>query len=225
MQASNAVKTFTDRYPIIGPAMWMLSIQYYLTQIVVAASWKVHYSLAHNTISDLGNTSCGLYGGRFVCSPLHGLMNASFITLGIFMATGSLLVYQEFKERIGTLVGFSFMAIAGIGTLLVGTFPENTINILHFTGALLPFFVGNVGIVILGFTLDIPKPLRLYTLVSGFIALISLIFFVTHTYLGIGTGGMERLTAYPQTMWLIVFGIYISKNHIMKRLNNHSTKR
>lgn len=218
------IKTFTDRYPFIGPAMWMLSIQYYLIQVVVAASFRIHYSLAHNTISDLGNTACGNYGGRFVCSPLHSLMNASFIALGIFMAAGSLLIYQEFKKTTTTLVGFSFMAVAGIGTLLVGIFPENTINILHLTGALLPFFVGNVGIVVLGFALDIPKSLHVYTLATGFISLIALVFFVTHTYLGIGIGGMERITAYPQTMWLIVFGIYISKNHIMKRFSNHSAK-
>ncbi len=68
--------------------------------------------------------------------------------------------------------------------------------------------------VILGRSLDIPKALRYYTVGSGLIALIALAFFVTRNYLGLGIGGMERLVAYPQTMWLIVFGIYISCDHI-----------
>lgn len=214
---STKIKTFTDRYPFVGPIIWILSIQYYLIQIAVARAWTVPYSLAQNTISDLGNTACGDYAGRFVCSPLHSSMNASFITLGITMMTGSPLIYQEFKKTKASLTGFSLMALAGLGTLFVGLFPENTISTLHALGAFLPFFVGNIGIIILGLTLDIPKTLRLYTLFSGLIALVALGFFIAHFYLGIGIGGMERLTAYPQTMWLIVFGVYISSSHMRTR--------
>lgn len=208
------IKTFTDRFPFLGPTIWMLSIQYYLIQVEAAMAWKTPFSYLHNTISDLGNTGCGHYGGRVVCSPLHSLMNASFITLGVTMALGALLIYQEFKESRASLVGFSAMAIAGVGTVLVGLFPENSISIVHTTGAFLPFFIGNLGIVVLGSALDVPKSLRIYTLFSGIVALGAFGLFVTHHYLGLGIGGMERLTAYPQTMWLIVFGIYISRNHM-----------
>ena len=31
--------------------------------------------------------------------------------------------------------------------------------------------------------------------------------------LGLGFGGMERLVSYPQTLWLIVFGTYITRSH------------
>lgn len=216
MQPTKMVKIFTDKYPFFGPAIWILSVQYYIIQIVVAKAWSVPYSLTHNTISDLGNTVCGMYAGRFVCSPLHGWMNASFLLLGSTMAVGALLTYQEFRESQLSLTGFSFMAIAGLGTVMVGIFPENTITALHVLSAALPFFIGNVGLVILGLALDVPKILRYYTLFSGVISLIALGFFVSHHYLGLGIGGMERITAYPQTMWLIVFGIYISSNHIKR---------
>jgi hypothetical membrane protein len=217
MKPSTIIKTFTDRYPFVGPAIWILCIQYFITQIVVGRAWSIHYSLAHNTISDLGNTACGLYGGRFVCSPLHGLMNASFIMLGITMATGSFLIYQEFKENRASLVSFSFMAAAGVGTLMVGLFPENTSSVLHTIGAGLPFFIGNLSLLILGLDLRVPIALKVYTLLSGLISLIALVLFVTNHNLGLGTGGMERIVAYPQTIWLIIFGIYISYNHIATR--------
>lgn len=191
----------------------MLTVHYFITQIVVANSWKIPYSWLHNPISDLGNTACGMYAGRYVCSPLHSSMNASFIALGIFMALGSLLIYQGFKETEGSLIGFSLMAVAGLGTVMVGAFPENTIRVLHFLGALLPFLLGNVGLVVLGSVLDMPKTLRFYTLISGVIALLALVAYGLHQYFGLGEGGMERLVAYPQTIWLIVFGMYISRNH------------
>ncbi len=214
MQPSKAIKTFTERYPFVGPIFWITSIQYYIIQIVVARAWNPAYSWSINTISDLGNTACGLYSERYVCSPLHNLMNASFIILGLTMIVGAILVYREFKESIPSAVGFSFMAVAGIGTLLVGLFPENTNTTLHVIGATLPFLIGNLGLIVLGTVLDIPKSLRYYTLLSGYISLVAFLLFISHTYLGLGIGGMERLVAYPQTMWLIVFGVYISNNHI-----------
>lgn len=213
MKPLRMIRVFTDRFPLVGPSFWIASIQYYLVQLVVMLAWMAHFSLASNTISDLGNTNCGLYNGRYICSPLHALMNASFVVLGATMMIGAVLVYQEFRETEGSLVGFSFMGLAGAGTILVGLFPENSVSSLHFIGALLPFLVGNIGLIVLGAVLDLPKTLKLYTLLSGVISLLALGFYLTHYYLGLGPGGMERLVAYPQTMWLIVFGIYLSRNH------------
>ncbi|HVA11531.1 MAG TPA: DUF998 domain-containing protein [Candidatus Dormibacteraeota bacterium] len=217
MRKITAIKTFTDRYPLIGPAIWILSVQYFIIQIITALAFRTTYSLRFNTISDLGNSACGNYSSRYVCSPQHNLMNASFILLGLTMASGSLLIYQGFKRDRVTLMGFGLMAIAGFGTLIVGLFPENTISFLHIFGASLPFLLGNAGLVILSISLNIPRLLRYYTFLTGVIALIALVFFYTGHYLSLGLGGMERLVAYPQTFWLIVFGVYISSNHIIKK--------
>ncbi len=217
MYSSPRIKTFSDKYPLVGPTMWILTVEYFVIQLITALSWKNAYSITKNTISDLGNTSCGFYASRYVCSPLHSLMNLAFVSLGVFMIIGSMLIYQEFKETKLALLGFTFMLVAGIGTVLVGIFPENTVASLHITGAFLPFFIGNVGIVILGLALKLPNPLRTYTLLTGIITLLALALFISKRYLGIGEGGMERIVAYPQTLWLIVFGIYISKNHYLKR--------
>lgn len=207
------IRTFTVHYPFVGPIVWISSVQYFVVQLVVAMAWTLPYSLTRNVISDLGNTACGTFAGRMVCSPLQSLMNASFIMLGITMMVGSILIYQEFTRSKGSLVGFSFMALAGLGTVVVGLFPENTVSALHVLGASLPFLVGNVGLVVLGLTLDIPRLLKIYTSASGIITLSALMLFVLHVYLGLGEGGMERLVAYPQTIWFIVFGVYISRNH------------
>jgi hypothetical membrane protein len=214
MKSMTSIKSFTDRYPFVGPAFWIVSLQFYITQFVVALAWASPYSFFQNTISDLGNTNCGMYSGRYVCSPLHSYMNTSFVVLGITMIVGGLLIYQEFQKTAESLIGFSAMMLAGFGTLLVGLYPENSIGPVHQLGALLPFLIGNAGMVILGQRLDIPRWLRYYTTTSGSISLLALVFFSFHVYIGIGIGGMERIVAHPQTIWLIVFGAYISSNHI-----------
>jgi hypothetical protein len=45
------------------------------------------------------------------------------------------------------------------------------------------------------------------------LALAALLCFASHKYFGIGRGMMERLAAYPVTIWLVTFGLYILKGH------------
>ena len=216
MHKLQRVKVFTDHYPWLGPLIWILSVEFFIAQLVVAAAWTLPYDWRQNTISDLGSTACSILAGRPVCSPLHGLMNASLIALGIIMASGSLLIYQEFRESRASLLGFSLMASAGIGALLVGLFPENTVAVLHFLGASGPFLLGNLSLVVLGLALYKISPImRLYTLLSGAIPLFALYLFFTQRYGSLGIGGVERVVAYPQDVWLISFGIYMSRNHVI----------
>ncbi len=196
----------------VGPVLWLSSIQYYVAQLFVAAFWPADrgYDWAAQTISDLGNTACAMYGGGFVCSPLHGIMNASFIVLGVTMVVGAFILRRELGSDWWGKLGFGSMILAGFGTLVVGLFPENTIGLLHTLGATLPFVFGNVGMVILGVALaKMPRWLRGYTVVSGVVGLGALALFVAQAYAGIGIGGMERLVAYPQSIWMMVFGGHV----------------
>jgi len=108
MQGSQKIETFTDRYPLVGPIFWIASLQFFVVQVVVRMAWNTPFSLTQNTISDLGNTACGVYAGRYVCSPLHAWMNISLIVLGITMAIGSILIYHEFRKTPDSAIGFSF---------------------------------------------------------------------------------------------------------------------
>jgi hypothetical membrane protein len=220
MDAANRIKVFTDKYPLIGPTFWIISIQYFIIQLIVALGWPLPYSFKFNTISDLGNTACGVYDSHYVCSPYFTWMNVSFIVLGATMIAGSSLIYQEFNKNKWNKIGFTFMALAGLGTILVGVFPENTISFLHFSGALLPFLLGNIALVIFAFSLGFEGKFKIYTLLSGIIALLALLLFITKNYLGLGIGGMERLVAHPQTVWLIAFGIYMSKDRFARAVKN-----
>jgi len=139
-----------------GPILWILSIQYYVIQFAVSLAWPIEhsYSWANNTISDLANTKCGPYGERIVCSPLHANMNISFVTLGLTMMGGAFLLRKQLANNLVANLGYIFMALAGLGTILVGLFPENTVSALHILGAALPFFLGNIGMILIGITME-----------------------------------------------------------------------
>jgi hypothetical membrane protein len=209
-------KLYYQRYPKLGPVLYITSVQYFLAQVLVAQEWSPSYSISRDTISDLGNTSCGTFNARFVCSPLHSVMNASFVILGTAMTIGSLLIIHQFSESRGATLGLSSIAISGIGVIMVGVFPENTISALHGIGAAIPFLVGNAGVIILGFSLNLPPPLRLYSFLSGALALFALGCYASSHYLGLGEGGIERVVAYPQTAWLIIIGLYILKRNSIR---------
>jgi hypothetical membrane protein len=226
MKMHRRVTAFTDKFPLIGPLVWALSVQYFVVQFIAARAWHTPFSLSRNVISDLGNTACGQYAQRYVCSPQHGLMNASFILLGLTMALGSLLIYQEFVRSRASLVGFSLMAVSGAGTLLVGLFPENTIKLLHALGASLTFGLGNLSMVVLALALQRVRPsFRVYTFISGVVALTAFVLFASHHYLGLGQGGMERLVSYPQTLWLTLFGLYMSATRLRASKSSPSSRR
>ncbi|MEA2371541.1 MAG: hypothetical protein QOH12_1935 [Solirubrobacteraceae bacterium] len=207
----------------VGPIVWVLSVQYFVVQVVVASAFKTGYAWGANTISDLGNTRCGRYAGRPVCSPLHVLMNASFVVLGITMCAGAILVGRELAgggsrergdpgeagSRVGRL-GFGCLGVAGLGTIVVGVFAENTVAGLHQAGASLPFVLGNLGVLLVGASVGRRAPgVRAASVVAGTVGLVGLGLFLSHTYVGLGKGGMERVTAYPQDVWLIGIGVYL----------------
>lgn len=168
------------------------------------------YSFLSNSISDLGNTGCGWFGGRFVCSAHPQLMNASFIALGICVIIGSLLfMFFYGLNKIKTRIGFGLMAVAGAGIIVVGLFPENLAHTVHFIGADLTFLAGVLAILIIGLGLKLTKRLRYYSLATAFVVFIGLILLVVHGSSWSGAGAAERTAASCEILWLIIFGGYI----------------
>jgi len=56
------VRWFGDRHdahPSLGPAIFTVAVLYFVVQIIVAWVFTPSYDLVSNSISDLGETSCG----------------------------------------------------------------------------------------------------------------------------------------------------------------------
>lgn len=204
-----------DAYPSLGPAIFMVASLYFLIQVIAAWVFTPGYSLVSNSISDLGESSCGGYGSPAICSPRWWLMDyVGFLLLGLVMVVGSALLYHEFTERLprerrAAMFGFSLIALGGLGSMLVGFFPENKNRTIHIVGAALAIAVGNVAILVLGVVLTLPESMRRSMLLYSSLALVALLCFASHKSFGIGRGTMERIAAYPVTLWLITFGLYV----------------
>lgn len=193
--------------PKLGAILYVSCLQYYVVQVLVGRQWRPHFSWSRNTISDLGNTVCGRWDGRPLCSPQHNLMNLSFVLLGASMLIGSLLIGHVYRNQRGASMGFGCMEIAGAGVALVGLFPENSVPALHGLGATLSFVFGNVSIVVLGCSLRLPLALRVFSVALGVLALVALVAYESSQSVGLGHGGLERVVAFPQSVWLIVIGV------------------
>ncbi|MBI1217273.1 MAG: DUF998 domain-containing protein [Rhodobacteraceae bacterium] len=188
-----------------GAILWVLCLQYFAAEAVVAQGYRGPYALATNYISDLGATTCAA-----VCSPLHPLMNASFLLQGVLIASGALLVRNLFPRGPLATAALACIAASALGVILVGIFPEDSGSSLHYNGAAENFLLSNLGMVLAGLALRPVAPARaLYSLASGLIGLAGLMFLAMKADLGLGIGTVERITAYPFPLWLGVTGLWL----------------
>lgn len=137
-------------------------------------------------------------------------MNASFIVLGLTILFGGVLVRSAFPRGLARLVGLILLALAGVGIIAVGLYPEDVQIEYHRLGAAGHFVCGNLGMVVLGIALKQARgrqALAVYSIVSGVVGLVATALFVSDVFLGLGIGGMERLAAYPLPLWLSVAGL------------------
>jgi hypothetical membrane protein len=210
MEPERRVEPFVARHPLMGPLAWLVSVQFFVVQVVVASAWtEPAYSWRLDAISDLGARGCGQFDDRYVCSPLHGLMNVSLVVLGLCMAIGAVLLHRASGR---SAAGFFMMGMSGLGAVVVGIFPEDSVFWVHITGQDLAFLSGNTALIVIGLSLPLPRWFRWYSTLSGVVALVGLCLFLSHHRYALELGGMERVVAYPLTIWLIVCGLHLARS-------------
>ncbi|MBT2507706.1 DUF998 domain-containing protein [Streptomyces sp. ISL-98] len=199
----------------IGAAAWIAATaQFFIGQLVVEAAWRTPYSWVSNNISDLGNVHCQTWDvsrPRYVCSPLHDVMNTSFVVHGVLLLVGTLLTGacwgQGWLSRTARLL---FVINAG-GWVLVGLVPADINEDLHVLGALLIMGLGNIGLICAGF---VPRDslfgqLRFLTLFFAAAAVAAAWMFFSQQDPGTGLGSLERIAAFALSMWTLVMGLAI----------------
>jgi hypothetical membrane protein len=185
---------------VAGTLLVVGGIQFVIALMLAEAIYP-SYSIADNYISDLG-----VWG-----HPSALVFNPSIILLGVTSLTASIYLKKTFNLK----KGFLLYAIAGLGSLGVGLFPENTyvisgVPIFHSIFTLLAFVFSGVAAI---FTYRITKsPYKYISLFLGALILVDFaVFLGTRDFgaLGIGAGGLERLVAYPSVLAFIAFGGYL----------------
>jgi hypothetical membrane protein len=189
-----------------GASLLAAGCVYLAGEAVAARAWTAPaYSYGRNWISDLGVPTAGLFHGRMVDSPLHGVMNAAFLADGLLFLLGAVLLARAAPGR-----PFLFLALAAAhaaGMLLVGLVPETIpapLGSLHLLGALLAIGGGNAAIM-LAPRLAGPRWAGLLLGLLGLAALLTLGF--PAALAAIGGGLVERLSVYPITAWELIAGL------------------
>lgn len=187
---------------IAGASGWTLSVAFFIVQGVAQAASARPFNLTTNLISDLGNTACG----PAVCSPLHGLMNGTFIAVGILHFTGAAATWSAWPEGVRSRLGLILLALAGWGLAYAGLFPENVAPDNHRIGALIGLVSLNVSMLLLGSVLlDAARAVGVLAMLAGGIGLIAFALFLSQAS-GLPIGVAERLADYPGAAMVILFG-------------------
>lgn len=196
----------------IGYSAWLAgAVQFFVIHGITESAWVRPYSWRRNNISDLGNAHCAMQQEpepRYICSPDHDLMNVSFIALGALLVVGAALTGPLWRRGATAAVARILLAGAGLGFVLAGVAPADVNENQHFLGALLIMGTGNIGLLLAGVGLsnDVPGPLRWAARLLGITAITALGLFLSHHYLGLGMGGMERVAAFPLLLWTLAVG-------------------
>ncbi|WP_157751448.1 DUF998 domain-containing protein [Actinoplanes derwentensis] len=98
--------------------------------VVVGSVWRdPGFSWALNNVSDLGKVSCGVSGGRQVCSPWHAVMNAGFVVTALLLLAAALLLTRFTWAGNRTCFWMSVFAVVGLG--VAGVFPADVNENAH----------------------------------------------------------------------------------------------
>ncbi len=169
----------------------------FLTGMIVAESVFPNYSVSKNYISDLGAYCPTLSTCQI--EPSAPIFNGSAIFFGILILLSSFLLWQAYKSKVFTPI----VALAGIGVLGVGLFPETT-GIWHPIFSFIAFFFAGAS-AITAYKIE-KAPYSYLSVIAGVVTLIALGLYIEGQYLGLGPGGMERMVAYPALIFTLGFG-------------------
>jgi hypothetical membrane protein len=199
-----------------GAVFWVLCLQYFAGEAISIMGWRGPYSLSKNYISDLGAIGCGSTAAGLngqtgaLCSPLHAVMNTSFVLQGLLIVAGALCVRPMFPAGKLWAGGLLLAGLSGLGVFVVGLAPEDTMPAIHYLAAVENLFCSNAAMTLLGIAMLSWRPetrlMGALTLCAGVIGLFGFACLGAHAYLGLGVGGMERITAYPFPLWIAAMG-------------------
>lgn len=180
----------------------LVSLQFFVSEFLVAGTWRGHYSYSSNFISDLGVPFCGV-DGTAPCSRTSLLINASFVVIGLSYLIAAVLWFKI--ERVLPLVPTVFLVVSGIGGVVVGFAPSNTLWELHSLGATLFFIFGSLFAVTVSLTVWslVAGAVKYCALILGVLGLVGYFCYTYSWNLGLGVGGIERVAAYSTILGFV----------------------
>ena len=201
VQRGSIFRPEKEYYKEAGILLLIGCLQFFLA-VNLAETQFPGYSVAKNTLSDLGGTLPPV-------EPSAMIFNLSVILLGILVLAAVYLILKSGGCRLFS----SCLAIAAIGALGVGIFPEYTGSI-HAFFSVVVFLFGSLA-VIFSYRLGLNIPMVIVSLIVGLFSLLLILSFAiiygnNPFALYLGLGGAERFIAYPTLLYIIGLGGYLT---------------
>ena len=144
-------------------------------------------------------------------SPLHGIVNASVIALGILLAGGVLLTASCWGGGVVSRAARILLIVGAAGSVMVGLVPEDVNPSLHVLGAFAGIVAGSCGFVLAGL-IGRSSPLgrlRPVTLPLSILAVTAAVLLFTSGIPAGDFGAVERLAVFPLRSWMVIAGILL----------------
>jgi hypothetical membrane protein len=174
---------------VAGVLIFIAASQFILGLIVAEALYP-GYSISTNYISDLG------------VGPSSLVFNMSIFLLGLLSLIGTYFLYRAYNPKVITIL----LIITALASMGVGIFTENS-EPMHMFVSFFAFLFSGLSAI---FSYRLMKhPLSIIVILLGLMSLSALFLFIGNFYLGLGSGGMERMILYPILIWMIGFGGFL----------------
>lgn len=206
-----------------GGVMWIAVAQFFIVMALVQRAWPVPYDPVRNSISDLGRLTCS----PTLCSPWHGLMNASFVALGLCIAGGALAAELS-SPQVSAIsrTAAAILILTGLGTIGVGLVPNDTIVWLHTVVAAFAIVGSNTGTIFTGWALRRTRGMTVVGALGIAAGLLGWAFTLVlgAAHLGASAllpygGLLERGAAFPTMVALIISGGALVRGDWVDRMN------
>ena len=229
MAESQTAKAMTDengRLVTIAGGLFIVGAVWMMMAITVAESLTPGYSISKYQISGLGSPiflgTCTTVPDC-LAAPSTPIQPASAIFVSAIFLSAILGLYCGYLLHRGTthrrfalavavsmfgwlLVGVSYLpfylGLSGEG-VAAGAF------VLHLSGAYTDFSVGLLAAIsTYRFT---RAPMRYLTVILVAVSATAFLLMFTGNNLGLGLGGMQRMGVYPELLWSVAFGAYLTR--------------
>lgn len=197
-----------DLRQLAGALCWLLGIQYYISEFITGRWYRPTYHYRTDYMSVLGIVSCTPQQ----CSPLHALMNSSFIAEGLLFFFGILLLRPRLPSNAAVRLSELYLAISNISLIGLGVFTQERIRI-HRLFAISHIVLGALGMLMLSagyMNRKNRKVMAILLHINGLAVLGSIALLMASGYFTtIPEGLVERVSAYSVTDWMIIMGFVI----------------
>lgn len=198
----------------LGCLAWVSTIFYFAVEMIVIRGASAPYYFLKQPMSDLGVTVCGTYtyvwASYEICSPLHLLMNWTFVLTGLTTAVGAICLHSIWPNTRKIRMATGLLIVFGMSMSIAGIIPADKNFIWHTLVSLPGMFVQIPALILIGKVIRSIRPkLAQWTFFCVWINSLILALIFLQPVIGLPGGLLQRLLYGSVYLWTAVTALVI----------------